>query len=104
MHLLNALSFEIVAQGPGKAAAERGPGFCPFFGGWSGGWPFMMMGFLFWVLAILAIFHFLRRLIQSAKRDRALEVNGSSALNILKERYDRGEISGEEFQKIRKDL
>lgn len=65
--------------------------------GWfGGGWFFML---LFWGLVILGLVVLVRWLAQSAAAK-----NGKTALEILKERYARGEIGREEFEQKRNDL
>lgn len=71
--------------------------------GWWWGWG---MGFgwifvlLFWVLIILGIVYLIRTMGGSAKK-----VNqGETALDILKKRYAKGEITKEEFDRIKDDL
>ena len=68
--------------------------------GWGGGmvvgWIF---GILFLVLVVLAILALIRYLGKPAK-----DVRESSALEVLKTRYARGEINKDEFEAKRKDL
>jgi putative membrane protein len=67
--------------------------------GWHGyGGGFM---WIFWILIIAALIWF----VVIAMRDRKVtsERNGS-ALDILRERYARGEIDREEFEQKKKDL
>jgi len=77
--------------------------------GWGGagfgfGWIIMI---LFWGLVIWAIIMLAKNLSDggccSAKNDRK-EQTGSNAMNILKERYAKGEISKEEFERMKIDL
>lgn len=72
-----------------------GPGY--FFGG-----PFgMILGFVFWAAIIYVGFRLISNLFnQSAEVNRKRE----TALDILKQRYAKGEIDMEEFTKIKKHL
>ena len=65
--------------------------------GMSFGWLFMVV---FWVFVVLCIAYFIRMIAGSSKRGEKEE----SAMDILKKRYARGEISKEEFDRIRDDL
>ncbi len=71
------------------------------FGGWAPGFGFVFM-ILFWGLIILGIVAIAKWLFASLSgagmpKERA-------ALDILKERYARGEIDQEEFEQKRRDL
>ncbi len=56
--------------------------------------------FLMWILIIILIIWIIRNY-SSLKRD---DKKDSNSLNILKERYAKGEIEREEFETKRKDL
>lgn len=77
-----------------------GSGFSNMMGGWGGfgifGWLFML---LFWLLVILGVVALIRYLAKSvSSRDN------KTPLDILKERYARGEINKKEFEEKKKGL
>lgn len=67
------------------------------WGAWGFGSMFMMI--LFWGLIIVAIVLGIRWVMGEGKESRS-----ESALEILRQRYARGEISKEEFESKTKDL
>jgi putative membrane protein len=79
----------------------------PYDWGWGmhpmmwGAWGFgmMLMMILFWALVIAAVVLGIRWLLSQGKGSRS-----DSALEILRERYARGEINKEEFEARRRDL
>lgn len=66
--------------------------------GWGWGMGFGMV--IFWVLVIVGIVYLVRALIGAERRG----IKEESALDILKKRYARGEISKEEFEEKKKDI
>jgi len=64
--------------------------------GWSGGW----MMILWWGIIIAAIYLVVRAITQQ----KGGTTGEQSALEILKKRYARGEISKEEFNEKKKDI
>ncbi len=72
----------------------------PMWGLW-GIWGFGMMLFmlLFWALVIIGIVLGIRWLVRQGRPEMS-----DSALEILRQRYARGEINREEFEAKRKDL
>lgn len=60
--------------------------------GWFG-WLFMV---LFWILVIVGAVAAIRYLLAGTRRN--------SALDILKERYARGEIDREEYERMRREI
>ena len=65
----------------------------------------MMM--FFWVIVLILVVIAVAYLLQSGGKGRDLFQSSSeqkSPLDILKERYAKGEISKEDFEKIKKDL
>jgi putative membrane protein len=67
-------------------------------GGW--GWPMMGVGMLLWSAVLI----FIGWTIASAMRDRGGLGGRESPHDILKKRYARGEISREEYERMRKEL
>jgi putative membrane protein len=68
---------------------------------WWWGWGLGMMAtmFLFWTLVIIGLIIGIRWLLGKGREKRS-----DSALQILRERYARGEINKEEFEARKKDL
>jgi putative membrane protein len=68
---------------------------------WWGVWGIgmMLMMFLFWLLVVVALVIGIRWLIAKGKSQRS-----DRALEILRERYARGEINKDEFEAKQKDL
>lgn len=70
--------------------------------GYGAGWLGMIIMVLFWALVIILIVMLVRGLIGQNKKSS--DGHGNSALDILKERYAKGEINKEEFKAKKKDL
>ena len=66
-------------------------GYAPF------GWIFMI---LFWVLIIAGVVAFIKWISDQDKT----ESGHKSALDFLKERYAKGDIKREEFERMKKDI
>ncbi len=69
-------------------------------GGWGFGWGFMV---LFWVLIIVGIVALVKWMGTSSNAG-GRSGNESKALDILKERFARGEIDEQEFQKRKHEM
>jgi len=74
-------------------------------------WGGMLLGgiamLLFWIIILAFLFLGVRWLIQNARSANGGSVPDSrkgDALEILKERYARGEITREQYQDMRRDL
>lgn len=75
----------------------------PWGAGGSGDWVTWLVMILIIVLLVVAIIYLILRLVE--RRGAALTASGGHrALEILKERYARGEIDRKEFEEKRKDL
>lgn len=104
MHGLRSKIYAMLAIGllPGVSFAQERPygwgwDMHPMWGVWGIGMVFMML--LFWGLVIVGVVLVIRWLLSQGKETRS-----DSALEILRQRYARGEINKEEFDAKRKDL
>ncbi len=61
---------------------------------------FWILGLIFWILVIIGLILLIKYLWEGRGAKRIEE----SALEVLKKRYARGEISKEEFEEKKKDL
>jgi putative membrane protein len=77
-----------------------GPG---MMGGWGLGWFVIIFMLIFWVLVIVGLVSLIKWLIQTTSREKS-EAGGGRVLDILKERYTRGEIDKRKYKEMRKDL
>lgn len=77
------------------------------FGGWGMGFGFLFM-ILFWALVILGIVALVRWLMQESQARREQDGRAlprdKTPLEIVQERYARGEIDREEYEQKRRDL
>ncbi len=86
------------AHGPGEG---YGPGMMGW--GYGMGWFGPILMAVFWV-ALIAGIVFLVRWAAVSGRFREQGKSEESALDILKKRYARGEITKDEFEKMKKDI
>ena len=101
-----AIAISIICFVPGWVSAQERPydwgwGMHPM--GWMGGmWGIgmMFMMLLFWFLVIAGLILAVRWFLNDQKERRGQD----SALEILRQRYARGEINKEEFEAKKKDL
>ena len=73
-------------------------------GGWGMGWFGGIFMIIFWLIILAAVVFFIQWLVRSTGRRQAGAAGGNRALEILKERYARGEIDSVEFEKMKSDL
>jgi len=71
---------------------------------WGFGWHGGIFMIVFWVVVLLFLVLLIKWLVQSGGRDKTTGDNADHALEILRERYARGEIEKEEFDAKKKDL
>ena len=92
---------EALAQGGRYEGWHMGPG---MMGGWGMGWFGGIFMILFWILILVGLVFLIKWLIQTTGRGQASSGGGNRALEILKERYARGEIDKAEFETMKLDL
>ena len=68
--------------------------------GYGMGYGIGILGLIFWILVIIGLVLLIKYLWKSG----GAKIEQESALEILKKRYARGEISKEEFEEKKKDL
>ena len=74
-------------------------------GGWGMGWFGMIFMIIFWGLIIVGLVLLIRWLIQNTSGKGQTGVRtGSNAIDILKGRYAKGEISRDEFESMKNDI
>ncbi len=72
--------------------------------GWGTGWLGMIFMVLFWILIIAGGIYLVKYLVQNTRGGPQTGGKRGRALDILEERYARGEIEKEEFEARKKDL
>lgn len=98
---VSGLKGAMTQWGGGYGGWNMGPG---MMGGWGMGWLGMIFMVVFWGLVIVGLVLLIRWLIQATRGEKSSSHPGSRALEILKERYARGEITQEEFDRMKRDL
>ncbi len=78
-----------------------------YYGNYDGSfWPFHFVGFIgmlaFWALVIAGIVWLVRQ--SSANGNSGSGTSSHSALEILKTRYAKGELTKEQFESMKKDI
>lgn len=101
MNFLHTVLKEIVVQGRGYDWG-MGPGMMG--GGYGIGWFGPLIMIAFWIAVIVGIVFLIRWLVISTRSTNQKAYHEDSALEILKKRYARGDISKEEFEGKKKDL
>ncbi|MFZ0449207.1 MAG: SHOCT domain-containing protein [Desulfatiglandaceae bacterium] len=76
-----------------------GPG---MMGGWGSGWWGFIPMLLFWGLIIVGVVFLIKLLAQGRTKGGSGDSDSSRALETLKERFARGEITKEEFGQMKK--
>ncbi|MCJ7471337.1 MAG: SHOCT domain-containing protein [Actinobacteria bacterium] len=74
-----------------------------FFGGGMG-WTGIILSFIFFILIIIGIILLIVWLVKRVTHSGSEDKTGSKAIDILKERYAKGEITKDQYESIKKDL
>ena len=96
----------IVRSAGGESAGDRlrGAGRCTMWHGYyvSGGWFFLLLGLLFWGSIIALIVWAVRR--ATTGRGEPSVPAQKRPLDYLKERYARGDIDRDEYERVKDEL
>ena len=98
---LVSISSNVCAHAGRSEGWNMGPG---MMGGWGMGWFGGIFMILFWILILIGLVFVIKWLIQSTNKGRDDGQSGYRALEILKERYARGEIDKAQFEDMKRDL
>lgn len=77
---------------------DRWVGWSPFF------WIMPLVMLFFWILVIIAVVFLIKWLIESSKKLPGETPVSQNPIDILKQRYAKGEITKEQFEQMKKDL
>ena len=92
----------VLNQWGGYGGWHMGP---EMMGGYGMGWFGGIFMLIFWVLVIVGLIFLIKWLIQTTKKGpEIMHSDSTRALDILKERYARGEINKDEFEEKKRDL
>ena len=69
---------------------------------WGNHWMYGGFMMFFWILLIVGLVFFLKWIVDQGRSDKGK--SNESALEILKKRYAKGEISKEEFEEKKKEI
>jgi len=90
-----------------NAALIQGPmrgGWATEWDPWRMGWLGPLMSFILYLALFIGIIVFVRWLVRAAKKTEPVSTDTFKAMEILEERYARGEIDRDEFERKRRDL
>lgn len=90
-----------LAQGGRYDNWHMGPG---MMGNWGMGWFGGIFMILFWILILVGLVFVIKWLIQSTGGGQSNASSANRAIEILKERYARGDIDKTQYESMRRDL
>ena len=91
-------------MGPGMMGSGYGTGHGMMGWGRGMGWPGSILMLAFWILVIVGLVFLVKWLIQNTRAGGRVTHGNSRAIEIIKERYARGEIDKAEFEAKKRDL
>jgi putative membrane protein len=91
----------VIAQQRRYDGWQMGPG---MMGDWGMGWFGGIFMIIFWILILVGLVFVIRWLIQTTSKKGDGSSGESRAMDILKERYARGEIDKTQFDSMKRDL
>jgi len=81
-----------------------GGGMGPSMMGYGVGWVMGIINIIFWIVVIIGVIYLIKWLSASSKQGGTETKKEDTALDILRERYAKGEINREEFEEKKKIL
>ena len=93
---------DAMGQGGPYDGWQMGPGMMGY--GWGMSWFGMIFMIAFWILLIIGLIFLIKWLIQTTSGKKEIYSGSNRALEILKERYAKGEIDKAEFETKKRDL
>jgi putative membrane protein len=99
------LIFGLIAAFPVDSWAQQGryndwhPGY-----GMMHGWGFGGIGMIVWILLIVGVFILIKWIVQTVTGGNAKSKQTPYAMDILKQRYAKGEIDKARFESMKKDI
>jgi putative membrane protein len=98
---LLTVTADALAQGGRNEGWQMGPG---MMDGWGMGWFGGIFMVIFWILILVGLVFVIRWLFQATSKKGDSSQQTSRAIDILKERYARGEIDKTQFEDMNRDL